>query len=915
MGSPRELPAGTVTLMFCDIEGSTALARKLGDGWPEVLGAHRAILRAAVGACGGIELGTEGDGLVAAFARARDAVAAAAGAQRALAAHRWPAGARVLVRMGLHTGEPALTPEGYEGLDMHRGARVMAAGHGGQVLLTDAVRATLGERLPAGVAVKDLGEYALRDFPHPEHVFQLLVDGLPTTFPPLRGGGQSAKLPRPRTRLVGREREVADVAALLAGGGARLVTLTGPGGVGKTRLATEIATTLEARWRNGWRFVSLASLGGAEQVAPTLVDALEVVVEGERPGEALGRWLAPRELLLVIDNFEHVLTAAPLVSELLDAAPGLTVLTTSREPLRLRGEHIARLGGLGDVDGSELFVERAREHDPALEPDDAEREAIAAMCRRLDGLPLAIELTAPWISLLPVSRLAPRLQQSLAMVDRGARDAPARQRTLRATIDWSYNLLDTDARATFAALAVFPGGCTVEAAQAIARTGLHALAALQAKSLVARRGERLAMLETVRTYAAERLAERADADDVRSRHAQHYLELAEEGEAGLDGPDWVIWRRRLDAEIDNFRAAFAWLVSARRVECALTLASTLQPFWRLGSHDREIHGWLDTALSLADDSTPPRTRARALLASSRGALLASERFAVLDAEEAERDAAAALELYRQLGDQAGVAQSLVSLGYRQVCLGRYGEASAIAQRALATARASRDERAIGWALWLRATAGDGFDEVRSLAREAVAHFRQIGATRRIYPLLNTAAYAAVEDARYSESLPLLDEALPAARAADDGPGIVIIRGNQAVAHLMLGHDQEAADALSEQLGLCRALSLERSVEEALLCAAAIAAHRGARHDAGLLAGAAAFRFKNQRRMAAEDLVFRRIQDQLLTPARETDPRTWDAAARAGATLSEHDAISIAFRALEARPQRDLVTASDGQGVR
>jgi predicted ATPase/class 3 adenylate cyclase len=902
--------------MFCDIEGSTALARTLGDGWPEVLAAHRAILRGAVGAHGGIELGTEGDSLVAAFPRARDAVAAAAGAQRALAAHRWPAGARVLVRMGLHTGEPALTPEGYEGLDMHRGARVMAAGHGGQVLLTAAVRATVGERLPEGVAVEDLGEYALRDFPHPEHVFQLLVDGLRTTFPALRGAaGESPKLPHPPTRLVGREREVADVAALLASDGARLVTLTGPGGVGKTRLATEIATVLGARWRDGWRFVSLASLGAAEQVETTLAGALAVVVaEGERPREALERWLAPRELLLLIDNFEHVVTAAPLISELLDAAPGVTVLATSREPLRLRGERIARVDGLSDQDGTELFLARAREHDPGLEPDDAEREAIAAMCRRLDGLPLAIELTAPWVSLLPISQLASRLQQPLEMLDRGARDAPARQRTLRATLDWSDNLLDADARAAFAALAVFPGHCTIEAAQAIARASLQALAALQAKSLVARCGERLAMLETVRDYAAERLAERADADDIRSRHARHYLTLAEEGEAGLDGPDWVIWRRRLDAEIDNLRAAFAWLVAARRVESALALASALQPFWRLGWHDREIRGWLDTALSLADDTTPPRARARALLASSRGALLASERFAVLDPEEAERDATDALELYRQLGDQAGVAPSLVSLGYRQVCLGRYREAGTIAQRALAVARASGDERAIGWALWLRATAGDGFDEVRSLTREAVAHFRQIGATRRIYPLLNTAGYVAIEDARYSEALPLLDEALPAARAADDAPGIAIIRANQGIAHLMLTDDQEAADALSEQLALCRELSLDRTVEEALLCAAAIAAHRGARHDAGLLAGAATFRFETQRRLAAEDLVFRRIQDQLLTPVRETDPHTWDAAARAGATLSDHDAIAIALRALEARPRRGLVTASDGRGV-
>jgi predicted ATPase/class 3 adenylate cyclase len=903
--------------MFCDIEGSTALARGLGDEWPEVLAAHRAILRSAVSAHGGIELGTEGDGLVAVFSRARDAVAAATGAQRALAAHGWPAGVRVLVRMGLHTGEPALTAEGYEGLEMHRGARVMAAGHGGQVLLTSPARATVGERLPAGVTVEDLGEYALRDFPQPEHIFQLLIDGLPAVFPPLRiAGGASVALPTAPTRLIGRGREVADVAGLLRDDDGRLVTLTGPGGVGKTRLAIEIATALGPRWRDGWRFVSLAALQASGQVEATLAGALEVVVaEGGRPREALVRWLTPRELLLVIDNFEHVVTAAPLVSELLDAAPGLTVLATSREPLRLRRERVARLTGLGDEDGAELFLERARDHDAGLEPDDTEREAIAAMCRRLDGLPLGIELTAAWVSLLPVRELATRVQRPLAMLDRGARDAPARQRTLRATIDWSYDLLDIDARDAFAALAVFPGDFAVEAAQAIVPTGLHALAALQDKSLVARRGERLVMLETVRGYAAERLEERPDVDEIRSRHAQYYLRLAEDGEAGLDSPDWVIWRRRLDAEIHNFRVASAWLVAARRVEAALALASALQPFWRLGWHDREIHSWLHTALSLADDATAPRVRARGLLASSRGALLVSDRFAVLEPEEAERDAAVALELYRQLGDLAGIAESLVSLGYRQVCLGRYREASALAQQALVAARVSRDERAICWSLWLRANAGEGFDEVCSFAREAIAHFRESGAIRRIYPLLNTAAYVAIEDARYSEALPLLDEALPAAREADDGPGVAIIRGNQAIAHLMLANDQQATRALSEQLTLCRAFSLERTVEEGLLCAAAIAAHRGALDDAGLLAGAATFRFENQRRHAAEDLVFRRLHDQLLRPARQTDPETWDAAARASATLSDHDAIDIALHALERRAQRSMVSASNGQGAR
>jgi predicted ATPase/class 3 adenylate cyclase len=726
--------------MFCDIEGSTALARRLGDGWLEVLAAHRALLRTAVGDHGGIELGTEGDGLVAAFRRARDAVAAAADAQRALAAHAWPANARVLVRMGLHTGEPLLTAEGYEGLDMHRAARVMAAGHGGQILLTGAVRETVGERMPPGVAVRDVGEYVLRDLPRPERLFQLLIAGLPATFPPLRAsGGRPTNLPRPSTPLLGRDGEVAHLMALLGRRGARLVTLTGPGGVGKTRLALGVAVELLPA-----HFISFAPVADPALVPATLVRSLGVVDRGEAPAEqALVGALAGEQLLLVLDNLEHVLPAAPLVAELLAACPQLSVLATSREPLRLGGEHVFPVAPLRvPVPGQEddvravarapaaaLFLQRARARDPTFELTPGCSAAVAEVCRRLDGLPLAIELAAARVAVLPPAAMLAHWDQALGLDAEGARDLPPRQRTLRRVFDWSYRLLDDGDRALLRRLAAFPGGFDVDAVDAarvgsgaglprLALDAVGALGRLVDRSLVRRDqgpdGEpRFSMLMTVRGYLRERLVTAGEAAAADRLMATSRAALAHRAWQVLGAPRSREQLDRLDRELNNFRAALDVLV-ADDPERAAELAVELFGLWQ-GRHVGEGRNWLERALSAGGPALSAGVRARALLTASllayyQGDYRAQQRLAdqalgvargaddaltraralyvsamaLSIAGDSGADAAyrGALALSERLGDRAGMAMACNDLGEAAREAGDAQRAAALYERAL-----------------------------------------------------------------------------------------------------------------------------------------------------------------------------------------------------------------------------------------
>jgi predicted ATPase/class 3 adenylate cyclase len=618
--APRDLPSGLVTFLFTDIEGSTRLLGELGaDGYAEALAEHRRLIRETCTANGGVEVDTQGDAFFVAFPTASGALAAAGAISEGLAS------GPIRVRIGIHTGSPTLTPEGYVGTDVHRAARIAAAGHGGQVLLSGETRALVD----GDTELIDLGEHRLKDFAEPVWIFQLGSE----RFPPLRTISNT-NLPRPASSFVGRETEVSEVAALLQDG-ARLLTLTGPGGSGKTRLAIEAASTLVPSFRAGVFWVGLAPLRDPALVAETIGQTI-----GAKDG--LVDHIGERELLLLLDNLEQVITAAPDLASLVETCPKLRLLVTSRERLRVRGEHEYPVSPLADQDAVALFCERS-----GLPPSDE----IASLCRALDELPLAIELAAARASVLTPAQISERLSQRLDLL-KGGRDADPRQATLRATIEWSYELLTPDEQRLFGRLAVFRGGATLEAAEAVADADLDTLSSLVDKSLLRHVDGRFVMLETIREYAAQRLEASGEADDIRRRHADYFLALAEEAEPHVE-KNSTEWLPRLEGELDNIRAALDRLTTSGETQQALRLTGALTMFWETG-HLNEGRERLENLL--ARDYRPTAPRAKAL----NGAALIARQSA--DTDLARARAVEALALNRTLGNLSGAAVATAVLG-------------------------------------------------------------------------------------------------------------------------------------------------------------------------------------------------------------------------------------------------------------
>jgi predicted ATPase/class 3 adenylate cyclase len=591
----RDLPAGTVTFLFTDVEGSTKLLHSLGaEGYAEALAEHRRIIRDACTGEGGVEVDTQGDAFFFAFPTAPGALAAASAFTEALAT------GPITVRVGMHTGTPLLTEEGYVGGDVHRAARIAAAGHGEQVLVS-ASTAQLVE-----LELTDLGEHRLKDLSAPERIYQLGGGD----FPALKSLYRT-NLPVPATPFLGRERELSEVVDLLAADDARLLTLTGPGGTGKTRLALQAAGLASDAYPDGVWWIPLAPLRD-----PALVLATAGQTLGSKNG--LAEHIADKQMLCLFDNFEQVVDAAPELAALLSDCPNLDVLVTSRERLRVGGEQTYPVPPLVESDGEALFVTRARAVDPAFVPSEVVRE----LCLRLDELPLALELAAARTAIFSPEQLLEKLSQRLDLL-RGERDADPRQQTLRATIEWSHDLLSDNEQRLFRRLAVFAGGCTYEAAEEIATADPDTLQSLLDKSLLRKReakiGPRYWMLETIRDYAAERLEASGEAEELRRRHAEYFLDLAEEAEPHLATGGTSL--ERLDAEMDNLRSAldFATGTAPQR---ALRAAAALHEFWFMRGHITEARVRLENALAVGPE--PTAARCRALIAASAAGINAGD---------------------------------------------------------------------------------------------------------------------------------------------------------------------------------------------------------------------------------------------------------------------------------------------------
>jgi predicted ATPase/class 3 adenylate cyclase len=846
----QALPSGTLTFLFTDIEGSTGLAQELGpEGYGDVLVQHRELLRAAWAAHGGTEVGTEGDSFFVVFAAAPAAVAAAVDAQRALAAAHFPHGvATVRVRMGLHTGLGVLSGGTYVGADVNRAARIAAAANGGQVVLSSSTVPLLGEGLPAGVRARDLGEHRLKDL-RPERLAVLEIDGLAVDPRPIRSlDNRPNNLPTQVTSFVGRAAELEETRAMLDT--ARLLTLTGPGGTGKTRLSLQLAASVAEGFPDGVYFVALEPIREPALVGPTIAGVLGLAEDGAVPiVERLAGWIADRKILLVLDNFEQVVDAALLVGQLLRATTELKLIVSSRAALQVSGEQEypvlglptppdpSSLGAYGraqlpddlrDPDPAtldryesvRLFVARATAVRPAFRLTIENAAAVAGIAARLQGMPLAIELAAARVKLLPPESILERLQDQLAMLAGGARDLPERQQTLRGAIAWSYELLDDPGRRLIGRLSVFTAGCSLEMAEAIcgpaAELGsdvLDGIGALVDQSLV--RAEEVAgeprfrMLETIRAFSAEQLAAGGDADTIRERHARAFLALAEEAAGKLSGEEQRSWLDRLDIEHDNLRSALDWATARPDPALAIRLGFALWRFWQKRGYLVEGRRRLERIAAEPWSRDDPALRARLMEA------LGGIAWWQADLEAMAGFYAEALDSWRSTGDQAEIANALYNASFSYVFadgpatsrnIDQEHKGLHLMEQALDIYRTLGDDRGAGNAIW---GIGNWYhfhlqsDVSVSSFRESLALFQKVGDETMVAWSHHMLGSALLRVRQTDEAAEHIRVAILQFEAAGDASGLTLVLDDYSALAVVRG-DVPRATRLH---GAARALAL------------------------------------------------------------------------------------------------------------
>jgi predicted ATPase len=793
----------------------------------------------------------------------------------------------------------------------------MSAGHGGQVLLTQSTRDLLPEELSDAVSLRDLGEHRLKDLTHPQRLYQLVIPGLENDFPALKTlEARPTNLPIQPTPLIGREQQVTEAVTLVRREAIRLVTLTGAGGTGKTRLSLQVAAELVADFEDGVFFVDLAAITDPHLFIATVAQTLSV---REQPGQSLSEtlkdYLRDKHLLLVLDNFEQLLDAGPAVSALLAAAPNLKALVTSRAPLHLSGEHEYSVPPLAvpDLNTSEppamlaayeavqLFLERAQAVKPEFVLTSENAPAVAEICARLDGLPLAIELGAARVRILSPQALLGRVSERLALLTGGARDAPARQRTLRETIEWSYGLLSASEQRLFARLSVFVGGRTIEAAEAVCdpanqldETVFDGVDSLVEKSLLRQEegpaGElRFFMFETIREYALGRLEESREGDLLRDCHARFFVALAEKGEPEILGHDQVIWLERLEAERDNFRAALGWLLERGDTERALRLIGSLRRAWVARGYLSETRKWLEAAFEQSG-AVSPQVEAKALYALGRVALAQG------DYDQAIRSLEQCARLFRELGEAEGLVFSLADLGFIATAQGRHEDAERFADESLAEARAAGSERTIAAALHSLACTkldADEYGEARTLFAQSLALRRKLGDKRNTANSLCYLGSVALLEGDYDGATELLGESLALGRELGNLLIVSAALVNESLVALAAGEPGRAAALCNEGLALSRELGDKRTTVECLHALAGVAAVQTEPLRAARLSGAA--ESLHAAIKAPPSAAERMVGERFLAIARAAvDDQLFEAACAEGRQMSYDAAVTYAL---------------------